>query len=143
VSEEKFSEIDTYSVIQGDVIISRAGTVGKMGVVRSKHYRSLISTNLIRVRFGELLLPEYFVSLMIYCRGRIGRLKTGPDGSFTHMNTGVLDTLEFPYPPIQLQNEFLSVVNKVGKIKSRLLESLSFIEKNAISVSDKAFSGDL
>jgi len=55
----------------GDVIISRAGTVGKMGVVRSKYSESLISTNLIRVRFGENLLPEYFVSLMSYCKNRL------------------------------------------------------------------------
>ena len=98
VSEEKYRELESYSLCQGDVIISRAGTVGKMGVVRSVSQCSLISTNLIRVRFGALLLPEYFVSLMTYCKGRVGRLKVGPDGAFTHMNVGVLDTLEFPYP---------------------------------------------
>jgi type I restriction enzyme S subunit len=73
--------------------------------------KSIISTNLIRVRFGEKLYPEYFVSLMTYCKGRVSNLKTGPDGTFTHMNTGVLSNLEFPYPPLELQKKYIKFVS--------------------------------
>lgn len=93
ISEKKFQNLETYKVVAGDVIISRAGTVGKMCVVPELHSASIISTNLIRVRFGPDLLPIYFVFLMFFCKGRVGRLETGPDGSFTHMSTGVLDKL--------------------------------------------------
>ena len=141
VTEEKFNEIDAYSVIDGDVIISRAGTVGKMGVVRTKYSSSLISTNLIRVRFSEDLLPEYFVSLMTYCKGRVGRLKTGPDGSFTHMNTGILDKLEFPYPPVELQRKFLKLLADTEKYLDKMSpRQLSELFK---SLSQKVFSGQL
>jgi type I restriction enzyme, S subunit len=141
VTEEKFEEIDAYSVTDGDVIISRAGTVGKMGVVRTKYLNSLISTNLIRVRFSEDLLPEYFVALMTYCKGRVGRLKTGPDGSFTHMNTGILDKLEFPYPPIELQEKFLKLLADT----ERYLDKISPNQFSELfeSLSQKAFSGQL
>ncbi|EKA7349196.1 restriction endonuclease subunit S [Vibrio vulnificus] len=141
VTEEKFNEIDAYSVIDGDVIISRAGTVGKMGVVRTKYSRSLISTNLIRVRFSEDLLPEFFVALMTYCKGRVGRLKTGPDGSFTHMNTGILDKLEFPYPPVELQRKFLKLLADTEKYLDKMPPS----QLNDLfnSLSQKAFSGQL
>ncbi|EPE2205021.1 restriction endonuclease subunit S [Vibrio alginolyticus] len=141
VTEEKFNEIDAYSVIDGDVIISRAGTVGKMGVVRTKYSSSLISTNLIRVRFSEDLLPEYFVALMTYCKGRVGRLKTGPDGSFTHMNTGILDKLEFPYPPVELQRKFLKLLADTEKYLDKMPPS----QLNDLfnSLSQKAFSGQL
>jgi type I restriction enzyme S subunit len=141
ITESKYVDLEAYSVEDGDVIISRAGTVGKMGVVRSKSEHSIISTNLIRVRLGEKLRPEYFVNLMNYCKGRVGRLKTGPDGSFTHMNTGILDKLEFPYPPIELQDKFI-------EIKEKVIYSLEKSEENEIdnlfnSLSQKAFSGDL
>ncbi len=141
VTEEKFKEIDAYSVTDGDVIISRAGTVGKMGVVRTKYLNSLISTNLIRVRFSEDLLPEYFVALMTYCKGRVGRLKTGPDGSFTHMNTGILDKLEFPYPPIELQEKFLKLLADT----ERYLDKVSPYQFSELfdSLSQKAFSGQI
>lgn len=143
VSEEKYRELESYSLCQGDVIISRAGTVGKMGVVRSVSQRSLISTNLIRVRFGSLLLPEYFVSLMTYCKGRVGRLKVGPDGAFTHMNVGVLDKLEFPYPPIQLQEKYLDVRRKVIGVLKKEENSKKSLACTFDSLSQKAFSGQL
>jgi type I restriction enzyme S subunit len=144
VSEEKFEELNSYSVLPGDVIISRAGTVGKMGVVRSHYEKSLISTNLIRVRFNERrLIPEYFVSLMTYCKGRVGRLKTGPDGAFTHMNTGILSSLTFPYPPVDLQKRFMEYRRKVISI---LDSSLEYEHEGLFalqSISRKAFSGTL
>lgn len=139
ISDAKFAELEAYSVEDGDVIISRAGTVGKMGVVRSKYPKSIISTNLIRVRFGETLRPEYFVNLMNYCKGRIGRLKTGPDGSFTHMNTGILDSIEFPYPPIRLQDKYLNIKKSVLAANER--SGQYEIGLLFDSLSQKAFSG--
>lgn len=143
VSEQKFNELGAYSVRQGDVIISRAGTVGKMGVVRSQSEQSLISTNLIRVRFGEELLPEYFVALMTYCKGRVGRLKTGPDGAFTHMNTGILNTLEFPYPPVELQKKYLEIRNKVMEMVDDENSSSDQCTVAFRSISQRAFNGSL
>lgn len=143
VSKEKFEQLEAYSVNQGDVIISRAGTVGKMGVVKSDSRKSLISTNLIRVRFGDNIEPEYFVALMTYCRGRVGRLKTGPDGAFTHMNTGILDKLEFPYPPLSLQKQYLNIRDNVLKILEKNYQSTTTINKVFNSLSQQAFSGKL
>ena len=143
VSESKFLELEAYSVKQGDIIISRAGTVGKMGVVHSRFEQSLISTNLIRVRFGNELLPEFFISLMTYCKGKLGRLKTGPDGAFTHMNTGILDSLEFPYPPVDLQQKYLDIKQSLQKKILKDKAAAESTETLFSSLSQKAFSGEL
>ena len=143
ITNDKFEELKGYSVINGDVIISRAGTVGKMCVLKTIYPKSIISTNLIRVRFGKDLLPLYFVSLMTYCKGRVGKLRTGPDGTFTHMNTGILDKLRFPYPPMDLQNQFASVVGKVESFKALYQQSLSELENLYGALSQKAFKGEL
>ena len=143
ITEDKYCELESYSVIDGDVIISRAGTVGKMCVAKMHNEKSIISTNLIRIRFGKRILPIYFVSLMNYCKGRVGRLKTGPDGSFTHMNTGVLDVLEFPIPLIELQNQFAAIVEKIESIKARYTQSLEELENLYGSLSQRAFKGEL
>ncbi len=122
ITPEKYDALRSYSVLNGDVIISRAGTVGKMCVAKNKT-ESIISTNLIRVRFGQKLLPIFFVSLMNYCKGSVGRLKTGADGTFTHMSTGVLDNLTFPYPPLDLQKKFANIVEKVELQKQTIIRS--------------------
>src|SRR3546814_19457702 len=88
VTSEKAQQLASYAVRDGDILISRAGTVGKMCVVRTGEEKSLITTNLIRLRLGEGLPPDFLVALMTYFKGRIGRLKSGADGTFKHMSTG-------------------------------------------------------
>lgn len=143
ITPEKYHALEAYSVINGDVIISRAGTVGKMCVVRMSDEKSIISTNLIRVRFGNKLLPLYFVSLMNYCKGRIGRLKTGADGTFTHMNTGVLDALTFPYPALEIQNQFAGVAQKTEHIRQKMFAQSKELENQFQALMKKAFKGEL
>lgn len=143
ISSDKFKNLSTYSVQDGDIIISRAGTVGKMCVARMNGQPAIISTNLIRLRLDKELRPLHFVSLLLYCKGRVGRLKTGADGAFTHMNTGVLDTLEFPYPPIELQDRFGELAAKVEDMKSSYQQNLKDLEELNGALSQKAFKGEL
>ena len=143
ITDKKFEELNAYSTMNGDVIISRAGTVGKMCVLSSKYAKSIISTNLIRVRFGKELLPVFFVSLMTHCKGRIGNLRTGADGSFTHMNTSILDKLNFPYPPMGLQVHYASIVKKTETLRVASQNNLTELENLYGALSQKAFKGDL
>lgn len=143
ITADKYNDLSSYSVQDGDIIISRAGTVGKMCVARMNGQPAVISTNLIRLRLGADLRPLHFVSLMLYCKGRVGRLKTGADGAFTHMNTGVLDSLEFPYPPVELQDRFGVIASKVEITKSRYQQSLTALEALYGALSQQAFKGKL
>jgi type I restriction enzyme S subunit len=143
ITRDKYRQLKAYSVQSGDVVISRAGTVGKMCVADTSDNESIISTNLIRLRLGEGLLPIFFVSLMTYCKGRVGRLKTGPDGSFTHMNTGILDKLSFPYPPVRLQKQFAAVVESVEQQRRTQRAHLAELDVLFASLQSRAFSGGL
>lgn len=143
ITEDKYQELKSYAVIDGDVIISRAGTVGKMCVAKTDGAPAIISTNLIRLRLNQKLLPLHFVSLMLYCKGRVGRLKTGADGAFTHMSTGVLDNLEFPYPSVDLQEQFAIIVKKIEGLKTRYQQSLADLEILHGALSQRAFKGEL
>jgi type I restriction enzyme S subunit len=141
VSEQKAQDLAAYGVLDGDILISRAGTVGKMCVARSGEDKSLITTNLIRLRLGSQLVPEYFVALMTYCKGGVGRLKTGPDGAFTHMSTGILDTLSFPYPSIDLQRKWVDRSRAILKQKKELEGHLYLMGRQIESISSRLFSG--
>ncbi|MEZ9819877.1 restriction endonuclease subunit S [Shewanella sp. 10N.286.45.A1] len=143
ITEDKYKQLESYDVLQGDVIISRAGTVGKMGVVSSEYDRSIISTNLIRVRFGNDLLPLYFVCLMTYCKTRLKRLKVGDDGSFSHMNTGILDNIEFPYPPMKEQLKYMKFRENLDLQLGNLNQLKGEHESSFNSLMQKAFKGEL
>ncbi len=143
ITESKYRKLNAYSVMDGDIIISRAGTVGKMCVTKLGSLPSIISTNLIRLRLGPNLLPIHFVSLMLYCTGRIRRLKTGTDGAFTHMSTGILDTLRFPYPPLDLQHQFAAIVGSMDRQKETMLSQLTELDQLFASLQHRAFRGEL
>lgn len=143
ITPEKYESLSTYSVIDGDIVISRAGTVGKMCVAKMGGNPGIISTNLIRLRLNNQLRPLHVVCLMTYCKGKVGRLKVGPDGAFTHMNTGILDKLCFPYPPLDLQDKFSEIFKKVDGIKHLYQESLNNLESLYSALSQKAFTGEL
>ena len=143
VNEEKYLELERYNVNNDDIIISRAGTVGKMCIIKTNAEKSLISTNLIRLRLNKNLKPIFFFSLMKYCQSRLIKLKHGNEDAYTHMSTGILDKIDFPYPPIELQTQFARIVEKTEALKTQYQQSLQELENLYGSLSQKAFRGEL
>ncbi|SEP60813.1 restriction endonuclease subunit S [Epilithonimonas lactis] len=144
ITPEKYEKLKSYSVENNDIIISRAGTVGKMCVVNSNFKKSIISTNLIRLRLNsDKLLPLFFSFMMNHFKDRVGRLKKGSDDGFTHMNTGILNTLSFPYPPIDLQNQFAEKITLIKQQKELAKQELKESEDLFNCLLQKAFKGEL
>jgi type I restriction enzyme S subunit len=144
ITEEKFRKLEPYSAVKGDIIISRAGTVGKMCIVNSDKKNAIISTNLIRLSLDETkILPIYFVLLMSLFKGRVGDLKTGEDGSYTFMNTTVLNDLEIPLPPTELQKQFAVLIHQIKTVKNLQEESRIQIDNLFNALMQKTFRGEL
>ncbi|CAM2879231.1 type I restriction enzyme, S subunit [Flavobacterium succinicans] len=144
IPNEKFNELQRYNVVNDDIIISRAGTVGKMCVVKTEFQNSILSTNLIRLRLNsDLLLPKYFIYLMKFSKGGIIRLKKGGEDAFSHMNTGILDSITFPYPQISLQNKFHKIYSKIEASIEKLNQSKTQLENLLNGLSQSAFNGEL
>lgn len=143
ISQDTYEKLKSFEVFDNDIIISRAGTVGKMCIVKSIYRKSIISTNLIRLRLGAKLSPLFFVCLMNYGKGRVGRLKKGGDDSFTHMNTGILDSLNIYIPPLDLQKLFAEKIALIEQQKELAKQSLAESENLFNALLQKAFKGEL
>src|ERR1700674_2635771 len=89
ITKKKFEQLKAYAILDGDILISRAGTVGRMAIVHTKHDHSIMHSNLIRLALNQaLVLPEYFVVLMTWFGSRVAKLTTGQEDAYTFMNTG-------------------------------------------------------
>jgi type I restriction enzyme S subunit len=67
ISQPKFEKLRAYSIESGDLLISRAGTVGRICVARPKAKASIIGTNLIRLSLDhQKIVPEFFSALMTH-----------------------------------------------------------------------------
>jgi type I restriction enzyme S subunit len=143
ITPQKFEELAAYDAQNGDILISRAGTVGRMAIVRTTHPRSVIHTNIIRLSLNHAkILPIYFVALMTWFAPRVARLKRGQEDAYTFMSTGSLGELRIPLPPFPLQQKFAALVERVECLRAIQREALRQAEHLFGSLLHRAFSGD-
>ena len=145
IPEKKYEQLRRYSVCCGDVLISRAGTVGRMCIARPIVEQSIIGTNLIRVALDpDSLLSEYFVALFTYLPHRLGALKANEKKSaFTFLNPRKLKGIEIPIPPKSLQKDYRNLVNKVDFLTRQGKNHLEGLDELFGSLSQRAFSEKL
>ena len=145
ISESKFSELTAYSVEGGDILISRAGTVGRMCVARPTVTRSIIGTNLIRLSFDvRALEPEYFSTLFTYFPQIAHQLRAASDeGAYSFMNTSILRSLQIPVPPVLLQRRFAELVRAARTLDDRQADSRNKVQKLFESLLSHSFNGTL
>lgn len=145
ITEDKFEQLKRYQVLSGDILISRAGTVGRMCIANTEAKRSIISTNLVRVALDlKALLPEYFVSLFTYVPTRLGALKANnKDEAFTFLNPKTLREIEIPIPDMDIQERYAEIVRSVEASKRDQAQHLDGLTALFSSLSQRAFSGEL
>ena len=145
ITPAKFAQLRRYSVERGDILISRAGTVGRMCVAKPTVERSIIGSNLIRLTLNPAaMLPVYFACLYTFCGDRLPGLRaSGDDRSYSFLNTNRLKSLVVPLPPLDLQHCFAAIVESVEHQKARQRAHLAELDTLFASLQSRAFRGDL
>jgi len=145
IAEEKYAQLTNYTVQAGDILISRAGTVGRMCVARPQQSPSIIGTNLIRLALdSRTIQPEYFTSMFTYFGEQMGRLRANVDeGAYSFMNTTTLKSLTISLPPLPLQRQFAARVVEIRALEARQAESRRRLDDLFQSLLHRAFRGDL
>lgn len=142
--EEK--DFDKYSLTKGDVVFNRTNSrelVGKTAVYMQDK-PVVIAGYLIRVRVNDENNPWFIWGhlnsqfgknyLFNLCRNIVG---------MANINAQELRSIPILSPPLALQNQFATIVEKVEKIKEQYQQSLTELEKLYGAISQKAFKGEL
>ena len=145
ITPAKFAQLRRYSVEPGDILISRAGTVGRMCVAVPTVERSIIGTNLIRLTLNPgAMTPVYFACLYTFCGDRLPGLRaSGDDRSYSFLNTTRLKSLVVPLPPLDLQHRFAAIVQSVEQQKTSQRAHLAELDTLFASLQSRAFRGEL
>ena len=145
ITPAKFAQLRRYSVEPGDILISRAGTVGRMCVAVPTVEQSIIGSNLIRLALNPGgMLPVYFTCLYTFCGERLPGLKaSGDDKSYSFLNTTRLKSLVVPLPPLDLQHRFAAIVESVEQQKASQRTHLAELDTLFASLQSRAFRGDI
>lgn len=126
ITEEKYQQLNRYTVYPGDVIISIMGTVGRSAVIpvdmpkaiNTKHLACITpKVETINAQFLSCAFqihPDIRMQLQKQCKGAI------MDG----LNLTIIKGLSFHIPPLSLQNQFVEFYGQTDKSKVAVQKAL-------------------
>ncbi len=136
-------------VKRGDFLFSRANTVELVAaccVVPEDHDQLFLPDKLWVLTFNaDLATPQFFNYLLKNQRYRdvVRNLASGGHDSMLNISMKKFMTLDVPCPPIELQNQFTGIVEKVTNLKASYQKSLVNVEDLYSALSQLAFKGEL
>lgn len=142
-------EIDKYLLRKGDLLLTEGGDIDKLGrgsVWEGQVPNCIHQNHIFRVRVNdENKLNAEFLSALVGSRyGKSYFLKAAKKTTgIASINSTQLKAFPVVIPPIELQNKFSAIVEKVEKIKSTYQQSLNDLEQLYGALSQKAFKGEL
>ena len=133
---------------QSDILISRMNTnelVGAAAISKKSYDNIAIPDRIWKVNWKGDCSPIYvwFLLNTRYFRRRVTNIATGTSGSMKNVSQKNYLSLDIPYPPLHLQNQFAKKVEAIEKQKELMEKSLTALENNYNALMQKAFNGEL
>lgn len=130
LSSEKATRLDAYSLIHGDIAMSRKGNVGMCALFTEELQPGIIHSDVLRIRSNTNKVSPYFLMYQLhfssFVRYQIEGVSSG--AIMAGINVTKLKEIGIHLPPIDLQNQFTDYVTKVEQTKTKLQQGLAQLE---------------
>lgn len=143
ISKEKMKELSAYVMNKGDVVLGRRGEIGRCAVVTNNEDGYLCGTGSIFIRPTEKLNPIFLYNIISSASMRKVLENSAKGITMKNLNSGIIENLKIPVPPIDLQTQFAQIVEKTEALKTQYQQGLHELENLYGSLSQKAFRGEL
>ncbi len=142
------SEVEKYALLEGDVLLTEGGDPDKLGrgaVWYNEIPNCIHQNHIFRVRVDkESIVPEFLSMLIGSAYGKMYFLKSAKQTTgIATINSTQLKNFPVFVPPIELQQKFTSVVEKVESMRKNQNKSKQHIEDLFNTMMQKAFKGEL
>jgi type I restriction enzyme S subunit len=145
VTEQKALELDEYSVIPYDIVMSRKGNVGKCSLFPKGFSKGVIHSDVLRIRTDpQKILPIFLLFQLKYSKKIEMQIKSVTKGAImAGINVGLLKHIIIDQPPLELQTRFGQIVEKAEALKAQYKQSLQELEHLYGCFTQRAFKGEL
>ena len=127
VSPDKAEQLSSYSLIPGDIAMSRKGNVGQCAIYPDEFEPGIIASDVLRIRVDNTrLIPkfmQYQLHLSEYVKHQIEAVSNG--AVMAGINVTKLKKIKVAIPPLELQREFVSFANQSDVSKEELNNTLN------------------
>ncbi|MBJ9212651.1 restriction endonuclease subunit S [Citrobacter freundii] len=147
ISDEKYAELSSWSLQDGDVIVGRRGEMGRAAVINIGQSKMLCGTGSMILRTKKNINPKY-LELILRSPTSISYFNKEAVGStMVNLNQKVINSLEVYLPNIDEQAEIIRRVEQLfayaDTIEKQVNNALTRVNSLTQSILAKAFRGEL
>ncbi|MCD8141757.1 MAG: restriction endonuclease subunit S, partial [Clostridiales bacterium] len=126
----KAKELNAYSIIPGDIAMSRKGNVGRCAVFPSEFEPGIIHSDVLRIRVNQKLAIPVFMMYQLHYSGAVTRQieQVSSGAIMAGINVTKLKSIFVHLPPMELQTQFATFVQSTDQVKSTIQSSLDELE---------------
>lgn len=145
VSEKDFEK---WGLIDGDLLVTRTGSIGKCAVYSSELGPALPSAYLIRTRLNKAVIRPRFALLFLISPSGQDQLGLGITAvTQPNINASVIDNLKLPIPCLRVQDEIIYRIETafvwLDRITAEHANACRLLPKLDQAILAKAFRGEL
>jgi type I restriction enzyme S subunit len=142
IDEKKYQELKAFEVQAGDIIISCSGVyLGKLAVIPNDFKKGIINQALLKISLDENIMKNVMF-INIFTNPNFKKKFFGNNiGSGVPNFPSMPDfkRFEFIFPPINLQNKFAKIIEKIEEQKSLYEKELELLQNNFDALLQKSF----
>lgn len=143
ISEETNNFMKRSQTNQGDVLITIAGTIGRVAVVPDDSPVLNMNQAVALIRLDSEVLSEFVKLVLMSDAVKSQILKSKVTGTLTNLSLTQLGNLEIPIPSIQDQKKIIEKLEGVQGYKKLLLKQKALLKELFDSVLDKSMKGEM
>ena len=129
IDEEKYEELKNCAVQAGDILISLVGTYGKLLIIPDDYEQGIINPRLMKITLDKnKVKPVYFKYYFESDALKASMEANTHGGTMGILNLGIIRQMKIQIPPLSLQNQFSSFVERVDQQKQTAQQSLEKLE---------------
>lgn len=127
---EKAEQLKAYSIISGDIAMSRKGNVGRCALFPDNFDCGIIHSDVLRIRVDKQRVNPCFMMYQLHFSGAVQRqIEVVSSGAImAGVNVTKLKDIEIYLPDFNLQKQFSCFAGKIDKMKCNIRNSLETLE---------------
>lgn len=126
ITEEKATQLKAYSLVPGDIAMSRKGNVGRCAIFPDEYVDGIIHSDVLRIRVNEQKVnPVFMMYQLHFSSAVINQIEMVSSGAImAGVNVTKLKQIYVHIPPKKLQDQFVSFVKQTDKSKVAVQKAL-------------------
>ena len=130
LTEDKAEQLSAYSLLPGDIAMSRKGNVGKCAIYPENSPNGIIHSDVLRIRVdNKRCNPLFMMCQLHFSRAIEPQIAAVSNGAvMAGINVTKLKSIVVHVPPIELQKKFADFVSLTDKSKFAVQQSINTLQ---------------